>query len=52
MFNPLPPSPVVPDYALPQPAQGLGLHRMPLVWVAVGVPALFLFYLAFLSPSL
>ena len=52
MFNPMPRSPVVADRAVPQPAQGLGLHRMPLVWVAVGVPALFLFYLAFLSPSL
>ena len=51
MFNPMPPPAVVADYA-PQPAQGLGLHRMPLVWVAVGLPALFLFYLAFLSPSL
>ena len=52
MFNPMPPSPMVADHAPPQTAPGLGLHRMPLVWVAVGVPALFLFYLAFLSPSL
>ena len=52
MFNPMPASPVVADHSTSQPAPGLGLHRMPLVWVAVGVPALFLFYLAFLSPSL
>ena len=34
------------------PGPGLALHRMPLVWVAVLVPAAFLFYLAFLTPSL
>ena len=52
MFNPMPASPVVAAHAPPQRAPGLGLHRMPLVWVAVGLPALFLFYLAFLTPPL
>jgi hypothetical protein len=31
---------------------GLRLHRVPLVWVAVGVPAAFVFWLFFLAPSL
>ena len=53
MSGPPPPSTAVPDYAAPEPGdRGFRLHRMPLVWVAVGVPALFLFYLAFLTPSL
>jgi hypothetical protein len=42
------------DYA-PAPSGGAGrlrLHRMPLVWVAVAVPAAFLFALFFLMPSL
>ena len=34
------------------PPVRLRLHRMPLVWVAVGAPALFLFWLFFLTPSL
>jgi hypothetical protein len=42
---------LIPPYA-PAPARGLRLHRMPLVWVAVLVPAAFLFFLFFLTPSL
>ena len=52
MSSPLPSAPAVPDYAAAAPAQGLGLHRMPLVWVAVGVPAAFVVLLTFLTPSL
>lgn len=35
-----------------QAAQSLPLYRMPLVWVAVLVPAGFLFWLFFLTPPL
>ena len=53
MSGPLPAITAVPVQAAPESGgPGLRLYRMPLVWVAVGVPALFLFYLAFLSPSL
>jgi hypothetical protein len=45
------PSSAVIDYAKGAPP-GLGLHRMPLVWVAVGVPAAFVFWLFFLVPPL
>ena len=44
--------PAVVDYAPRALAPGLRLHRMPLVWVALGVPGLFLVWLVFLSPSL
>jgi hypothetical protein len=42
---------LIPPYA-PAAACRLRLHRMPLVWVAAAVPAAFLFYLFFLTPSL
>jgi hypothetical protein len=43
----------VPDYARPTtPGPGLRLHRMPLVWAAVLIPAGFVFFLFFLTPSL
>jgi hypothetical protein len=46
--------PIVPaNHAAPTtPGRGVPLHRMPLVWVAVLIPAAFVFYLAFLTPSL
>ena len=44
------PGPAVIDYGAKPP--GLRLHRMPLVWLAVGVPGLFLVWLVLLSPSL
>jgi len=41
------------DYAGPTtPRTGVPLYRMPLVWVAVGIPAAFVFFLFFLTPSL
>jgi hypothetical protein len=41
------------DYAGPgTPRPATPLYRMPLVWVAVGVPAAFVFFLFFLTPSL
>ena len=41
------------DYAAPTtPGPGVPLYRMPLVWVAVLIPAAFLFALFFLTPSL
>jgi len=41
------------DLARPKsPRPGVPLHRMPLVWVAALVPAAFVFYLFFLTPSL
>ena len=43
-------SPVLP-YA-PQPAPGKPLSRMPLLWVAVLVPAAFVFVLSVMLPSL
>ena len=44
---------VIADYASPTtPKTGRPLHRMPLVWLAVGVPAAFVFFLTFLTPSL
>ena len=33
---------------VPTPPVRLRLHRMPLVWVAVGVPAQFLFWMFFM----
>ena len=43
----------VTDYARPTTSgPGLRLHRMPLVWVAVLIPAGFVFFLFFLTPSL
>ena len=51
LMPPMPANPVViPNYA-PAPAKPLRLHRMPLVWVAVIVPAGFLLWM-FLTPSL
>jgi hypothetical protein len=44
-------NPLIPSDA-PAADAGLRLRRMPLVWVAVLVPAAFLFYLFFLTPSL
>ena len=44
---------VTADYATPTtPGPSRPLYRMPLVWVAVGIPAAFVFYLFFLTPSL
>jgi hypothetical protein len=44
---------VIADYASPTtPKPGRPLHRMPLVWLAVGVPAAFVLLLTFLTPSL
>ena len=41
------------DYAGPNtPRASVPLYRMPLVWVAVGIPAAFVFFLFFLTPSL
>jgi hypothetical protein len=41
------------DYAAPTtPKPGVPLHRMPLVWVAVLVPAAFVVFLTLLTPSL
>ena len=41
------------EYAGPHtPRPSVPLYRMPLVWVAVGVPAAFVFFLFFLTPSL
>jgi hypothetical protein len=40
------------DYARPTtPAASRPPHRMPLVWAAVGVPALFVFGLSVMLPS-
>jgi hypothetical protein len=41
------------DYASPTtPRPGRPLHRVPIVWLAVGVPALFVFGLSVMLPSL
>ena len=44
---------VTPDYAAPTtPGPGKGLFRMPLVWVAILIPAGFVLAVTFLMPSL
>jgi hypothetical protein len=44
---------VTADYAAPTTrGPSRPLHRMPLVWAAVGIPAAFVLFLTFLTPSL
>ena len=45
-------STVTADYASPTTRGSRPLHRVPLVWAGVGVPAAFVFFLTFLTPSL
>jgi len=46
-------STVTADYASPATrGPSRPLHRMPLVWLVVGVPAAFVLFLTFLTPSL